>query len=268
MKKTLIGLLLIMGMTSVSQAGKIDEFEKSCAGGNGKSCATVGAVYAGYAGKGSVKVDMQKAKLFWKKGCELNNGSACTTYAMVLGNEEERIKTMKKACDLGNENGCLAYERMRSIKTLQKKCLNNDIKSCSRLGGELFVSGDYKQGKALLEEICKMGDAPSCSDVKKIDALKELRKLSFAEELSKKCTEEKDKYACEKLGGFLVEVNSFVTHSLTTKEEKKEATSEVMMNMLMAQVYIKEACKLGRKEACRTLKGFESAMRGASGKSK
>ena len=180
---------------------------------------------------------------------------------MGIENEDERINILKKACDLGNENGCLSYDQTLLLKTLQNDCVTkNDLKSCADFGGEIYLSGNYKTGKDILEDVCAMGDNASCMDVKKIDALKDLRKLTLADSLAQKCIDKKDKYACEKTGTFLIEINSFITSKVSSKEEKKQVLQEVMMNMLMAQVYFKEGCKLGRKESCRTLDGLKKAL--------
>ncbi len=261
MIKILTGLLLTMVMTSVLQAGQIDDFKKKCSTGNGDACATLGALYSGLAKRGVVKKDMEKAKEYWKRGCDLGSGSSCTTSAMFIEDEDARIAVLKKACDLKNENGCLSYRQTIKLKRLRSDCLEkSDANSCSQLAGEVFLSGDYKTGKALFRDLCKMGDGASCNDAKVIEGLEGFRKLTLADQLSKECSDKKDKYACEKLGTFLIEINSFVTSKAKTKEEKQEKVQEVMMNMTMAQIYLKEACKLGRKESCRTLTGLKKAL--------
>ena len=106
-----------------------------------------------------------------------------------------------------------------------------------------------------------MGDKASCSELEIINARKNFLKLGFVEELKKKCTEGKDKFACEKVGGFLISINEYVMSPLKTKDEKKRAVPELMTNMMIAEVYLKEACTLGRKESCRTLKGLEAAQK-------
>ena len=251
-------------MNSILQAGNINDFKKQCDEGNGDACATVASAYAGFA-KGIVEKDMQKAIHYWKKGCDLQSGSACTTYAMVLKDEEETISTLKKACNLGNENGCLAYKQMIKMKTLQDDCFkHNDIRSCAKLGEEQFLSGDYLNGKNSLKELCELGDTTSCSNLKIINSLKNYKSLSFIEDLSKQCSEKKDKYACEKVGTFLIEINSLIRKNVVSEEKKKSTAIETMRNMLIGTLYIKEACKLGRKESCRTAAGLEKALENIS----
>ena len=84
MKKILAILVLTLGMSSVSQAGQIDDFKKKCSIGEGDACATLGALYSGLVKGGVVKKDMKKAKEYWTRGCDLGNGSSCTTYACSL----------------------------------------------------------------------------------------------------------------------------------------------------------------------------------------
>lgn len=90
---------------------------------------------------------------------------------------------------------------------------------------------------------------------------KNFLKLGFVENLKKKCTERKDKFACEKVAGFLIGINEYVMSPLKTKDEKKCAVPKLMANIMIAELYLKEACTLGRKESCRTLKGLEVARK-------
>ncbi len=259
MKKILINLLILLGLTAVGQAGNLSGFEKKCEKGDGDACATLGAVHA--QGK-YVKKDMKKAAELWKRGCDLGSASSCTTYAMVIQDEKERIKVLKKACDLGNENGCLSYEQTLLMKELQDGCVKKgNIQSCRKMGEEVFLAGEYDQGKLILDDICKMGDNTSCSELETINARKDFLKLGFVEDLKKKCNEGKDKFACEKVGGFLIGINGYVMSVVKTDAEKKSVLPEVMMNLTMGQFYIKEACTLGRKESCRTLKGLEASQK-------
>jgi len=259
MKKIFWILLLAIGIVFASQAGKIGDLEKSCYGGEAKACAVAGGLYL----QGTkVKRDIAKASKLWKKGCELGNGSSCTTYAMVISDETEQIKVLKKACDLGNENGCLAYKQVVKFKRLQGDCFDkNELNSCSELAGETFIAGNYKTGKALFDELCSSGKSvSSCEDAKIIDSFKGFSKLTLISQKRKECSEKKDKYACEKVGTFLIEINSFIASNATTKEDKQAKALEVMLNMGMAQLYLKEACKLGRKEACQTLNGLRKSL--------
>ena len=266
MTKILMNIVVILSLTTIGQAGNLGDFEKKCTSGDGDACATLGAVYSGLAGKGSVKKDMQKAAAFWKKGCDLNSGSSCATYSMVIEDDNERIKVLKKACDLGNENGCLAHDQTVMMQTLQMECAEKqDMRSCGKLGSEVFISGEYSKGKDFLNDVCEEGDAISCSDLKIIEESKGFTKLSAIEDLKKKCSDKKDKFACEKAGNFLIGVNSYVMSLVKTEAEKKAAVPEVMTNLMIGQLYISEACKFGRKESCRTLKGLEAAQKKSKG---
>ncbi len=266
MKKIFMNIVVMLSLTTIGQAGNLTNLEKRCSSGDGTACATLGAVYSGLGVKSSIKKDMKKAAAFWGKGCDLNNGSSCVTYSMVVQDDNERIKVLKKACDLGNENGCLAYDQTVMMLDLQEECVEKGkLESCRRMGEEVFLSGEYSQGKGIIKEICDFGDDVSCAYVKKIDSLFELRKLPFANDLAKKCKEKKDKYACEKYGDFLVGVTSLSTGNTKNKEEKKKALTEVMMNMTLGMVYLKESCALGRKEACRKYKGLNAVMKNKKG---
>ena len=147
------------------------------------------------------------------------------------------------------------------MQTLQNACVEkNDIRSCGKLGGEVFLAGEYNQGKLILEEVCTIKDKVSCSDLTIVEERKNFVKLSVVEDLKKKCSDKKEKFACEKVGRFLIGINDYVLSSVKTDAEKKRILPEVMINLSMGQLYIKEACTLGRKESCRILKGLEAAQ--------
>jgi len=254
--------LVMSGILSFAQADNLAEFEKKCTSGDGDACATLGAIYSGLSGKSSVQKDIKKATAYWKKGCELNSGSACTTYSMVIEDDNERIKLLKKACDLGNENGCLAYDQTVMMQELQVECVDQgNVRSCRKIAGELFVTGDYAQGKELMGVVCEMGDKTACNDQNIISQLKGFTKLSLIEELKKECSDKKDKYACDKAGSFLISISDHIASSAKTKADIKHVLPEVMTDLSIGQLYIKEACILGRKESCRTLKGLEAAQK-------
>jgi TPR repeat protein len=255
-KKSLISAIFVGIIGTGVQAGELNDLEKQCRLGDGSACATAGALYVGI-GNSGVTPDRDKAVALWKRGCELDNGSACTTYAMVLTDENARITILKKACDLGNENGCLSYEHLIRMQGLKHDCMvKQDLQSCRKFAGEIFMAGSFDRGKDLIEDICKLGDTLSCSDFRIIDERNEFVKLSFVEELKKECSEKK-KYACEKVGSFLIDINQYVMAPLQTKSEKAEALPEVMMNLAFGESYLKKACSLGRKESCRILRGLQ-----------
>ena len=71
-----------------------------------------------------------------------------------------------RGCDLGNENGCLSYNQIVLMQTLQDACVKKgDLISCRQIGGEVFLAWKYDQEKLILDDICKMRDKASCSEL-------------------------------------------------------------------------------------------------------
>lgn len=263
MKKILSVFVLMVTIATSSHAGQLETFEKKCNSGEGDACATLGALYAGFSKSNIVDKDMNKAIQYWKKGCELGSGSACTTYAVVIDDIPTRIEILKKACDLGNENGCLTLKQTVKIVELNNECyVKNNIQSCTTLGGEIYLTGEFGVGKEILEEACNKGEKKACSNMTILNELKGLKSLSFVQELIHECDKTKDRYACEKAGTFLIQTTDPIMKNAKSKEEKSLAAKEVMGNTLFAVALLKEACKLGRNESCRTLNGLMAMLEG------
>lgn len=258
---TKIGLVCLFLITFLgAQEYSLAEHERRCDKGNGDSCATLGAVYAGL-GSSRIPKDIVKAKAYWKKGCELNSGSACTTYAMVLEDEEEMLSVLKKACTLGNENGCLTYRGIVKNKKLKEECIKGSIKSCTALAGEIFLAGDYDNSIGLLDLSCEEGSKEACEDVSTIRHITEhtMLDLHFMKPYIDDCNMNKNKIACERVGTFYVQVNQ-IYQDMAKEDEKKKVAYMVMENMVLGQLYLEKACELGRNESCRTVKKLKKMM--------
>ncbi|WP_441730114.1 tetratricopeptide repeat protein [Helicobacter pylori] len=99
------------------------------------------------------KQDFSKAKEYFEKACDLNNGGGCNGLGVLYkdgqGVEKNLIKAAQlysKACDLNNGEGCGA------------------------LGGLYYngdgVKQDSKKAAALFEKACKLGYKKACEMLK------------------------------------------------------------------------------------------------------
>ncbi|WP_231218002.1 tetratricopeptide repeat protein [Helicobacter pylori] len=97
------------------------------------------------------KQDFSKAKGYFEKACDLNNGGGCNGLGVLYrdgqGAEKNLTKASQyfsKACDLNNNKGCFNL-------------------------GALYLEKDSKKAVALFEKACKLGYKKAC------EMLKELR---------------------------------------------------------------------------------------------
>ncbi|GAA7781534.1 hypothetical protein JP0175_03880 [Helicobacter pylori] len=99
------------------------------------------------------KQDFSKAKEYFEKACELNNGWGCNNLGDLYQNGEGVEKNSKKAtyfyskaCELNNGDGCGALGGL---------CYNGD-----------GVKQDFKKAVALFEKACKLGYKKACEMLK------------------------------------------------------------------------------------------------------
>ncbi len=102
------------------------------------------------------KQDFSKARKYFEKACDLNNGGGCSGLGMLYSNGQGVEKNLTKA----------AY-------FYSKACELKDGWGCSFLG-VLYYNGDgvkqdSKKAAALFEKACKLGNQLAC------EMLKELR---------------------------------------------------------------------------------------------
>ncbi|GAA9057558.1 hypothetical protein Taitung242_04260 [Helicobacter pylori] len=101
------------------------------------------------------KQDFSKAKGYFEKACDLNNGGGCSGLGFLYGSgkgvEKDLIKATyfySKACELKEGDGCGA------------------------LGGLYYngdgVKQDSKKAVALFEKACKLGEQLACESLKEL----------------------------------------------------------------------------------------------------
>ncbi|GAA7051598.1 hypothetical protein Kyoto42B_09820 [Helicobacter pylori] len=102
------------------------------------------------------KQDFSKARKYFEKACDLNNGGGCSGLGFLYGSGKGVEKNSKKAAYL-----------------YSKACDLKDGCGCSFLGGLYYngdgVKQDSKKAVALFEKACKLGYKKAC------EMLKELR---------------------------------------------------------------------------------------------
>ncbi|MFT2634798.1 tetratricopeptide repeat protein [Helicobacter pylori] len=100
--------------------------------------------------------DFSKARKYFERACELNNGSGCGTLGFLYGSGEGVEKNLTKAAQF-----------------YSKACELKEGDGCGALGALYYngdgVKQDSKKAAALFEKACKLGYKKAC------EMLKELR---------------------------------------------------------------------------------------------
>ena len=102
-------LYLLAGMVQVF-ATSLTDASSACKNGDGGSCLFIGALY--YTGK-EIKQDLNMAKVYYIKACELKVAAGCTelgnlfyTGEGVKQDDKEAIRYYMQACELDGSLGC------------------------------------------------------------------------------------------------------------------------------------------------------------------
>ena len=81
----------------------LQELLKSCDSGKMDACNMIGYTY--YEGK-QVEKDLNKAKIFWEKSCNRNDGEGCAALTAFAENKHDALILFKKSCDFGYKFSC------------------------------------------------------------------------------------------------------------------------------------------------------------------
>jgi len=132
--------------------------------------------------------DYERAKLYYQKACDDNEGIACSNlgslHQKLKSKEESEILTIfAKSCKLGNKYGCYnaanfyrlgrgtEHDFAAARKLYEKSCLElNHAQSCSIRGGMYQFSlgvktADSKMAKKFYKMGCEMGDEIGCRNL-------------------------------------------------------------------------------------------------------
>lgn len=99
------------------------------------------------------KQDFSKARKYFEKACDLNNGGGCSGLGFLYGSGKGVEKNSKKAAYL-----------------YSKACELKEGDGCGALGGLYYngdgVKQDSKKAVALFEKACKLGYKKACEMLK------------------------------------------------------------------------------------------------------
>jgi len=116
MKKILLSLMLLMGMSLSLDAGDFEDYSKACDGGYATGCYNLGLRYE--FGKG-VKQDDFKAMKYYTKACDCGYAGGCFSLGSmhefgrgVKQSYSKAKKLYEKTCDGGEAAGCKNYARL------------------------------------------------------------------------------------------------------------------------------------------------------------
>ena len=135
-----IGIFIVI---FVAVLYKNNTLEIKCAFGNGDACLNLGKEYG-------VKKDYQKAYVYYKKGCDLDNGVSCASVG-----------------DLYKKGYAVKKDYQKASEYYKKGCDLDDGFSCAAVGS-LYKEGkgvkqDYQKASEYYKKGCDLGDEVSCS---------------------------------------------------------------------------------------------------------
>ena len=130
--------------------------EAACAAGDPRYCNNLGVAWS--EGKdGASRVDHAKAKSFYEKACNLNNGLGCfnlgNVYRVGEGlNPDHHVAAVhfKRSCDLDEAKGCTELAILHYEGT--------------------GVERDVSRTMELLEKACRLGSAVACKNAELVKA--------------------------------------------------------------------------------------------------
>ncbi|WRA30882.1 sel1 repeat family protein [Helicobacter pylori] len=141
-------------------------FEKACDLNNGKGCKNLGSLY--YNGDG-VKQDSKKAATMFEKACELKESDACVALAGLYYNGDG-VKQDSKKADALFEKACKlgdqkACELLKSV-LMGGLMANPNPEELFNLGVKSYEEQDFSKARKYFEKACELGDQKACEALK------------------------------------------------------------------------------------------------------
>lgn len=135
----------MLAVTFMFANSDISKLETKCEIGDADACLKAGLFYD------SENINQDKQKTFFKKACDLGNGSGCSNLATIYIITNDFIKAKE-------------YQ--------EKGCELNHPKSCSGLA-DIYKKGnsvavDKKKAKFFYNKACKLGSKIDCSYAKSL----------------------------------------------------------------------------------------------------
>lgn len=158
----------------------VKSFREACDKGTGLGCAYLGHVFTD-------EKNESKALEMYKKGCELNSGTACFMYGRNLSweaSKEGKLKdeVFRKACDLGEAGGCYKLIQVKMLSYEQSK--SGDLSELLSSSAEVKkVCADYEWDDEIKNQACAI--ASKLAEAEKREARKKEMGLLTHKELHK-----------------------------------------------------------------------------------
>ncbi len=108
-------MILILGLSSIANAGSFEENILACENDNAQACYDAGVMYSAeaYKEEGYKQSDAaSKVAAFYRESCRLGYAVGCTAYGMSYAAdkkkdiEKDAQYFFQKGCDGGDEAGC------------------------------------------------------------------------------------------------------------------------------------------------------------------
>ena len=221
--------------------------EEYCSQGKGEYCFSLGWSYAN--GKNGYTKDYSKAKSFYEKACNLDNGGGCNNLGVLYDygngvgqNQKVALYYFEKACKLNDEYGCsnsgymyndgrgTAQDYQKAKMYYNKACSLGLKESCNK-----NLNNNSSDSNISYEESCRRGNSSDCFTV---GTFYEKGSNGYARNYlqaktyyDKACTLRKS-HGCHALGMLFVQ-GMGVNEDFST-----------------ARFYFKRACDLGKSESC------------------
>lgn len=234
-----------------------------CNGGLGHQCLIVGNKY--FNGE-AVRVDWEKAKELYSRGCESENGESCFELARLLSNglaleraEHKPMELYLRSCRIGYSKACTQAGRKdiestgignNSYELLAKACKMGDYSGCLSLGDSYKVDQGQKESKSLADnysERAKELVEKSCSIDQAIQACEDWENLF---QIPKKKQQEVREFVCKHL------TESCENHSAASCFRLAERIQMSKCSKPESKTAIElheKACQLGFPDACHSL---------------
>jgi TPR repeat protein len=168
----------------VNPALAVRSYDRGCAEGNGRSCASLGEVLVG--GEGTPR-DATRAAAVLERACSLGEPRGCATWGYMFEHADGVAKDLRRArslylgaCSSGDAYGCLHSELMaqtpsvrrpgdsaRALAGWERSCEAGDGRACAFMGvlyqdGAEGVPRDKGKATEAMSRGCELGNRRAC----------------------------------------------------------------------------------------------------------
>jgi TPR repeat protein len=267
-------------------------YETECEAGDGKGCSNLGALYELELG---VPKNLYKAYTLNSRGCDLGDAWSCgkvgNFYRKGEGVREDAVASTRyyiKGCQLNDSISCnmtgQAYLHGRGVnkdyteaERYYKKAITlGNTSAYNNLGYLYETEGEVEKAQVFYKKSCELKNKTGCYNLAM--TYDEQKSFSYAYPYYVRSCNYGDSEACTKASMMIfkkkpgVPVDDKVSFSLDLKGcelDSKIACSDVaydyknglgtVKDEMAAQKYYKKACKLGHKDSCKSVMGYQAA---------